>query len=154
MAPEPVKVADIAQTLSQDTKQQQGYTGTAESAPSLPDRPPLAVGANYHLTEGLEGVETQHYRGTELFMTAINLQKIQLHSGNAGQYAVFSHITPHQLAALDDFRTTHCKSLRFLYYEYEETLIVRIMPGIKPEFSCGGFEKGDAYKAIRDGARR
>ena len=154
MAPEPGKAADSAQTPSQDTKQQHCYTGSEESAPSPLDRPPLALGANYYLTQGLEGVETQHYRGTESFMTAINLQKIQLHSGNAGQYAVFSHITPHQLANLDDFRTTHCKSLRFLYYEFEETLIVRIMPGIKPEFSCAGFEKGDAYKAIRDGARR
>jgi len=140
MAPEPVKTADIAQTPSQDTKQLQCYTGSAESAPSPLGRPPLALGANYYLTEGLEGVETQHYRGTESFMTAINLQKIQLHSGNAGQYAVFSHITPHQLANLDDFRTTHCKSLRFLYYESEETLIVRIMPGNTHELSCSGFE--------------
>jgi len=140
MAPEPVKTADSAQTPSQDTKQQRCYTGSAESAPSPLDRLPLALGAHYYLTEGLEGVETQHYRGTESFMTAINLQKIQLHSGNAGQYAVFSHITPHQLATLDDFRTTHCKSLRFLYYEYEETLIVRIMPGTTHELSCRGFE--------------
>jgi len=140
MAHEHVKTADIAQAPSQDTKQQQCYTGSAESAPSILDRPPLGLGANYYLTEGLEGVETQHYRGTESFMTAINLQKIQLHSSNAGQYAVFSHITPHQLATLDDFRTTHCKSLRFLYYEYEETLIVRIMPGNSHELSCSGFE--------------
>jgi len=140
MAPEPVKTADSAQTPSQDTKQQHCYTGSAESAPNPLDRPPLVLGANYYLTEGLEGVETQHYRGTESFMTAINLQKIQLHSGNAGQYAVFSHITPHQLANLDDFRTTHCKSLRFLYYEFEETLIVRIMPGITYALSCSGFE--------------
>jgi len=140
MAPEPVKTADSAQTPSQDTKQQHCYTGSAESAPNPLDRPPLVLGANYYLTEGLEGVETQHYHGTESFMTAINLQRTQLHSGNAGQYAVFSHITPHQLANLDNFRTTHCKSLRFHYYEFEETLIVRIMPGDAHELSCSGFE--------------
>jgi len=151
MPPEPVKTADIAQPPSQDTKQQQCYTGSAESAPSPLDRRPLALGANYYLTEGLEGVETQHYRGTESFMTAINLQKIQLHSGNAGQYAVFSHITPHHLANLDDFRTTHCKSLRFLYYEYEETLIVRIMPGNAHELSCRGFEKAMLIKLLEMG---
>jgi len=132
MAPEPVNTADIAQTPSQDTKQQHSYTRSAESAPSpqdglllqqdglplpldgLPlslDGLPLPLGADHYLTRGLEGVETQHYHGTESFMTAIKVQTDQLHSGNAGQYAVFSHITPQQLAHLDNFRDTHCKSV-------------------------------------------
>jgi len=96
--------------------------------------------ANYYLTEGLEGVKAQHYRGTQSFMTAIDLQADQLRSGNAGQYAVFSPVTQDQLANIDLFRDTHYKSLRFLYYENEETLIVKIMPSIAPELACTQFE--------------
>jgi len=193
MAPEPVKAADIAQTPSQDTKQQHSYTRSAESAPSPQDRLPLPqdrlplpqdglplpqdglplpqdglplpqdglplpqdglplpLRADHYPTRGLEGVETQHYHGTESFMTAINVQTDQLHSGNAGQYAVFSHITPRQLANLDNFRDTHCKSLRFLYYESEETLIVRIMPGKAHDFACTGFEVAMVLKLAEMG---
>jgi len=186
MAPEPVNTADIAQTPSQDTKQQHSYTRSAESAPSpqdglllpqdglplpldglplsldglplpldgLPlslDGLPLPLGADHYLTRGLEGVETQHYHGTESFMTAIKVQTDQLHSGNAGQYAVFSHITPQQLAHLDNFRDTHCKSVRFLYYESKETLIVRIMPGKAHQFACKGFEAALVLKLAEMG---
>ena len=73
-------------------------------------------------------------------MTAINLQANQLRSGNAGQYAVFSQVTPDELANIECFRDTHCKSLRFLYYEKEETLIVKIMPGLVHEVARTQFE--------------
>ena len=141
MAVVPIQKADIIQleAPSQDHLQQQDSgSGLEGSVPSPLDMAP--PGAYYYLTEGLEGVEAQRYRCTESFMTAINLQTDQLHSGNASQYAVFSHITPHQLADLNRFRDTHCKSLRFLYYEYEETLVVKITPGAAHEVALTRFE--------------
>jgi len=79
--------------------------GSADSLPRESNRAPQ--GADYYLTEGLEGVEVQGYRGTRSFMTAINLQVDQLHAGNAGQYAVFSHLIVPRLrrvAATQDVR--------------------------------------------------
>ncbi|PUU76159.1 hypothetical protein B9Z19DRAFT_991424, partial [Tuber borchii] len=84
-------------------------------------------------------------------MTAINLQAEQLPSGNAGQYAVFSKVTKHQFAKLDRFRDTHCKSLRFLYYENEETLIVKIMAGPAHEITCARFQGMMAFKLAEMG---
>jgi len=107
MAPIPVQKADISQTPQQSPQNQESGSGSAGSVPSPLDRAPL--GANYYLTEGLEGVEAQHYRGTQSFMTAIDLQADQLRSGNAGQYAVFSQVTQAELANIERFRDTHCK---------------------------------------------
>ena len=88
MAPIPAQKVDISQTSSQAPQNQESGSGSAGSVPSPRDRAPL--GANYYLTEGLEGVEAQHYRDTQSFMTAIKSQADQLRSGNGGQYAVFS----------------------------------------------------------------
>ena len=151
MAPIPAQKVDISQTPLQPPQNQESGSGSAGSAPSPQDRAPL--GANYYLTEGLEGVEVQHYRGTQSFMTAINLQADQLRSGDAGQYAVFSQVTQHQFADLERFRDTHCKSLRFLYYEKEETLIVKIMPGLAHEVTRGQFELELAFKLAEMGLR-
>ena len=138
MAPIPAQKVDISQTSSQPPQNQESGSGSAGSVPSPQDRAPL--GANYYLTEGLEGVEAQHYHGTQSFMTAIKSQADQLRSGDAGQYAVFSQVTQHQFADLERFRDTNCKSLRFLYYEKEETLIVKIMAGPAHEVTCARFQ--------------
>ena len=143
MAPIPAQKVDISQTPSQPPQNQEfgsgsAGAGSAGSAPSPLDRAPL--GANYYLNKWLEGFEAQHYRGTQSFMTAIKAQADQLSSGNCGQYAVFSQVTQHQFADLERFRDTHCKSLRFLYYSKEETLIVKIMPGPAHEVACAEFQ--------------
>ena len=41
---------------------------------------------HYYLTEGLEGIEHQQYRGVKAFIRAIESQAKELYSGNAGQY--------------------------------------------------------------------
>ncbi|CUS15709.1 unnamed protein product [Tuber aestivum] len=84
-----------------------------------------------YLNEGLEGVERQHFRDTRSFNRAIQAQADELRSGNfsAGQYAVFSPVTEAQLARLKSNRDDSHKSLRFLYLNDAETLIVKIMPG-------------------------
>jgi len=141
MAVVPIQKADIVQLEipSEDLLQRQDSgSGSAGSAPSPLDRAP--PGAYYYLTEGLEGIEPQCYWSTRSFRTAINVQTDQLHSGNASQYAVFSHVTPHQLADINRFRNTYCKSLRLLYYEYEETLVVKIMPGAVHDIAVSQFE--------------
>ena len=138
MAPIPVQKVDISQTPAQPPQNQESVSGSAGSVPSPQDRAPL--GANYYLTEGLEGVKAQHYRGTQSFITAINLQADQLRSGDAGQYAVFSQVTQDELANIECFRNIHYKSLRFLYYEYEQTLIVKIMLSAVHELACTAFE--------------
>ena len=56
------------------------------------------------------------------------------------QYAVFSQVTQHQFADLEWFRDTHRKSLRFLYYSKEETLIVKITLGPAHEVACAEFQ--------------
>ncbi|PUU82671.1 hypothetical protein B9Z19DRAFT_1017037 [Tuber borchii] len=149
MAPIPVQKADISETPSQPPQRDDSGSGSAGNLPSPQDRAPLGVGR--YLTEGLPGVEAQHYRGTQSFMTAINSQTDQLRSGNAGQYAVFSKVTQHQFEKLERFRDTHCKSLRFLYYENEETLIVKIMPGPAHEVACTQFELELVLKLVKMG---
>jgi len=134
----PTQKGDISQTRSLHAEQQNSDSGSAGSVLGPPDRAPLGV--HYYLTEGLEGVEPQHYKGIESFRTAINSQADQLCSGKAGQYAVFSRLTQAQFANIDRFCNTNYKSLRFLYYEKEETLIVKIMPGNVDTLACTGFE--------------
>ena len=138
MAPIPVQKVDISQTPSQPPRNQESGSDSGSSGLSPQNRTPL--GANYYLTEGLEGIEVQRYCGTQSFMTAIEFQADQLHSGNGGQYAVFSQVTQDDFANIDRFRDTHCKSLRFVYYEKEETLIVKIMPGLAHEVTRGLFD--------------
>jgi len=94
---------------------------------------------NYYLTEGLEGVEHQQYRGVQSFIRAIESQAKELLSGNAGQYAIFAPVTQDQLAAIERIRYTRHKGLRFHYFNSEETLIVKIMAGPVQELSSKGF---------------
>ena len=152
MAPRPAHKVDISQTPSQPPQNQESGSGSAGSAPSPQDRAP--PGANYYLNEWLEGVEAQHYRGIQSFMTAIKSQADQLSSGNGGQYAVFYQVTQPQFADLEQFRDTHCKSLRFLYYEKEETLIVKIIAGPAHEVTCAEFQMMMAFKLEEMGLRK
>jgi len=145
----PIQKADIPQAPDQHTEQQDSAIGSAVPAPSPQNRVPL--GAHYYLTEGLEGVEAQCYRGTQSFMTAIRLQADQLRSGNAGQYAVFSQVQQDKLANIEQFRNTHYKSLRFLYYESEQILVVKIMPGEEHEVAVAHFEIALALKLTEMG---
>ena len=152
MAPIPVQKVDISQTPSQAPQNQESSSGSAGSVPSPQDRAPL--GADYYLNEGLEGVEALHYRGTQSFMTAIESQADQLSSGNGGQYAVFSHVTQDDFANIESFNNTHCKSLRFLYYEKEEILIVKIIAGPAHEVTCAEFQMMMAFKLEEMGLRK
>ncbi|PWW77935.1 hypothetical protein C7212DRAFT_276728 [Tuber magnatum] len=101
---------------------------------------------DYYLNEGLEGVERQHYRGARSFARAIQAQADELRSGNlsAGQYAVFSPVTQAELAKLKCSRDDSHKSLRFLYLNGAETLIVKIMPG--PTHETATRELADKVK--------
>ncbi|PWW77597.1 hypothetical protein C7212DRAFT_179794 [Tuber magnatum] len=86
---------------------------------------------NYYLNDGLEGVERRQYRDARSFTRAINSQADKLGSGNlnSGQYAVFSPVSQDQLTNLECIRDTRYKSLRFLYLNDAETLIVKMTPG-------------------------
>ena len=91
---------------------------------------------HYYLTEGLEGVEHQKYRGGASFTTAIESKADELRSvdSNGGQYVVFSSVEKKNLAYISRIRNTQYKGLRFLYLETEKTLIVktmfRVLPGL------------------------
>ena len=63
-------------------------------------------------------------------MTAINMQtQSKTHSGNAGQYTVFSQTIQEQSANIHYFHNNYCESLNLLFYKKEETFTVKIMTG-------------------------
>ena len=84
---------------------------------------------HYYLTEGLEGVEHQQYRGGPSFKKAIQSKIDELLSVNskAGQYVVFSSVKQSHLAYINRMRDTNYKGLRFLYLDNEGTLIIKVM---------------------------
>ncbi|CUS15698.1 unnamed protein product [Tuber aestivum] len=93
--------------------------------------PNMSLNMDYYLKEGLEGVECQQFRDATIWAHSIQAQANGLRSGNlsAGQYAVFSPVTQDELTNLEHIRDSHYKSLRFLYLNDAQTLIVKIMPG-------------------------
>ena len=111
----------------------------AENVGALSPEPSARHDMHYYLTEGLEGVEHQQYRGVRSFIRAIESQAKELRSGNAGQYAIFSPVTQDQLAAIERIRDTHHKGLRFNYFNSVETLIVKIMAAPVQELASKGF---------------
>jgi hypothetical protein len=50
--------------------------------------------------------------------------------GYASEYVVFTQVADDELAEIDNFRDTYRKALRFLYLNHENTLIVKVMPGM------------------------
>jgi len=95
----------------------------------LSPQPSAPHDINYYLTEGLEGVEHQQYRGRKSFITAIHSQVKKLRSGKAGQYPVFAPVTQDQLEEIERIRYTHHKGARLHYFYREETLIVKLFVG-------------------------
>jgi len=101
---------------------------------------------HYYLTEGLEGVEHQQYRGGASFKKAIQSKIDELLSVNpkAGQYVVFSSVNQSNLAYINRIRDTNYKGLRFLYLDNEETLIVKVMSQV-----VHGLAKGRLTDILR-----
>ena len=95
----------------------------------LSPQPSASHDINYYLTEGLESVEHQQYRGRQSFIRAIHSQVKKLCSGKAGQYPVFAPVTEDQLVEIERIRRTHHKGIRLHYFNREETLIVKIFIG-------------------------
>ena len=69
---------------------------------------------DYYLSEGLEGVERQKYRGTREFTYAIESKLTELGLGDwkGGQYLVFTSVTQGEFTELDRYRDRYHKSLR------------------------------------------
>lgn len=65
----------------------------AKNEGSLSSEPNARHDIHYYLTEGLEGVEHQQYRGVNSFIRVIESQAKKLRSDNASQYAVLSPLT-------------------------------------------------------------
>jgi len=120
-----------------------GYStpSSVASAP-LSSEPTAPHDMHYYLTAGLEGVEPQKYRNARSFIRAIRSQSKKFYSScssNASQYAVFAPVTQDQLAAIDRIRQTSFKGHRLLYFDREETLIVKVMAGEVQAVASKGF---------------
>ncbi|CUS12724.1 unnamed protein product [Tuber aestivum] len=115
-----------------------------------------SVDIGYYLNEGLEGTERQQYHDVPSFARAIKSQADHLRAGNliVGQYAVFSSVTSEELTKLEQNRDTNRKSLRFLYLNDVETLIVKITPSKPYELSTSDLVQMVHEKAIAMGLVR
>jgi len=92
-----------------------------------------------YISRGLEGVERQEYSSTVSFRKAIDSQTDELRSGNAGQYALFAPVTKDQLATIGRSCSRSHRSLRFMYIEPANTLIVKIQPPHAHAFATARF---------------
>ncbi|PWW77762.1 hypothetical protein C7212DRAFT_292732 [Tuber magnatum] len=130
--------------------------GFATPSGSQTPVPNMSLNMDYYLNEGLEGVERQQYRDARTFTRAIQGQADELRSGNlsAGQYAIFAPVTQDQLTNLERIRDACHKSLRFLYLNEAETLIVKIMPGLAHELATREFADTVKEKIRVMGLRR
>jgi len=93
---------------------------------------------HYYLTEGLEGVEHQKYRGATFTQAVDRAREVAVNS-TGGQYIVFSSVQQKNLAYINRTRDAHYKGLRFLYLDDEETLIVRGMFDALPSLITAQF---------------
>jgi len=89
---------------------------------------------NYYLTEGLEGVEHCEYRNIRSLKRAVDPRLDGFRSSKADEnqtpkHLVFAPVTLHQLTNIERVRDAHYKALRFLYFNQEKTLIIKIIPG-------------------------
>ncbi|CUS15847.1 unnamed protein product, partial [Tuber aestivum] len=66
-------------------------------------------------------------------------------------YVVFSSVTQHDLMAIDRLRNTYHKGLRCMYFNEDQVLVVKIMPGILHEVSHRMFARMLIRKAIAMG---
>jgi len=95
---------------------------------------------HYYLTEGLGGVEPRKFRGPKTFMKAIQSQANELCSGKTSQqYAVFAPVNQDQLAVIDRIHRAHFRGHHFLYFDREETLIVKLLAGPVPGLASQDF---------------
>lgn len=81
---------------------------------------------DYYLTEGLEEAEHREYKDNRSFAGAVKSQTKLAEAGNGGRYVVFSSVSEKQLAKIDKLRDARYPSLRFMYIEVYQTLIVKI----------------------------
>jgi len=73
-------------------------------------------------------------------MKAIQSQANELCSGKTSQqYAVFAPVNQAQLAVIDRIHRTHFKGHHFLYFDREETLIVKLLAGVVQELASQDF---------------
>ena len=73
-------------------------------------------------------------------MRAIESQADKLCSGKTSQqYAVFAPVTQDHLVVIDRIRENRFKGHHFLYFDREETLIVKLMAGQAQAFAGQGF---------------
>ena len=89
---------------------------------------------HYYLTEGLEGVERKGYRDIRTFKQAVDSRVEMVRSGKVDEcpttpYLFFCPVTQKQLANIERARRDRYKTLRFLYLNEPQTLIVKIFPG-------------------------
>ena len=114
--------------------QQAGVPSASQSS-----APGATLDMDYYLNEGLEGVERQKYRGTREFTYAIESKLTELGLGdwNGGQYLVFTSVTEDKFTKLHRYRRRYHKSLRFMYLEEKEVLIVKISIGVIDGMVCG-----------------
>ncbi|KAG0639178.1 hypothetical protein HOY80DRAFT_1136958 [Tuber brumale] len=106
---------------------------------------------DFYLTEGVEGVRHQRYRGPRSFTNTLDQRAKEGQSDGAGYCIVFSPVTEPQLEKLDRIRNTQYNGLRFWYVTQEQALIVKIMPGPTHEIVNRMFAKIIWKKAIQMG---
>ena len=118
--------------------------------------PGATLDMDYYLNEGLEGVERQKYRGTREFTYAIESKLTELGLGDwkGGQYLVFTSVTQGEFTELDRYRDRYHKSLRFMYLEEKEVLIVKISLGLIKGVVCGELGRTLTDKADEMGLYR
>ena len=114
--------------------------GSPPASPHLSLEPTAPHDMHYYLTEGLGGVESRQFRNRQSFMRAIESQADKLCSGKTSQqYAVFAPVTQDHLVVIDRIRENRFKGHHFLYFDREETLIVKLMAGQAQAFAGQGF---------------
>ncbi|PWW72032.1 hypothetical protein C7212DRAFT_287936 [Tuber magnatum] len=99
----------------------------------------------------LGDVDYEKYDGIELFAWTVDSQAKRAHSSNASEYVVFTQVAEDELAEIDDFRDTHRKALRFMYLNDQNTLIVKVMPGMIHESFGRGLMNAVWKKTIMMG---
>ena len=139
MATKPDKQAQIifypTPPTSEVTSQATSHNPSQAPSPSAP------INMHYYLTEGLQEAEHRVYKDNHSFAGAVKSQTTLAEAGSGGKYVVFSSVSEEQLTKIDKLRDDRYPSLRFMYLEDQQTLIVKIIASPLHEVVHREFEK-------------